>query len=152
MTQTITIYDIDNNIASEMQLHDSLIGNLLEKANLPEDGSVKEKEYDAPMIDILIQLIEDIQDRLENFDTYLDMNSTKFDEHAKEWWSAWNDMHEALHEELDKVDENGELSKREYCEVIYQIYYGSMEAGYDGSKMIAMSASLSLGEYKEVLL
>lgn len=149
MTQTITIYDIANNIASEMNPHDSLIGILLEKSNLPEDGSAKEKEYDAPMIDILLALIDDIQDRLENFDTYLDTNSTKFDDNAKEWWSAWNDMYETLHEELDKVDEpheNGELSKREYYEVIYQNYHGCMEAGYDGAKMIAMFASLSLGE------
>lgn len=149
MTQTITIYDIANNIASEMQPHDSLIGILLEKYNLPEDGSAKEKEYDAPMIDILLALIDDIEERLEEFDTKYRTMYEQFDENAKQWWSAWADMYEALHEELDKVDEpyeNGELSKREYCEVIYQNYHGCMEAGYDGAKIIVMFASLGLGE------
>lgn len=149
MTQTITIYDIANNIASEMQPHDSLIGILLEKANLPEDGSAKEKEYDAPMIDILIQLIGDIEERLEGFDTEYRTTYGQFDENAKQWWSAWFEMYEALHSELEELEwqyDDKKLSTREFYEAVYQNYHGCMEAGYDGAKMIAMFASLGLGE------
>lgn len=148
MTQTITINNIANNIASEMTPHDSLIGILLKNYNLPEDGSAKGDRYDKEMIEILRTLNDDIEERLEDFDTELRMNTRKFDENAEKWWSAWVDMYEALHEALDEAydeyDDN-KLTQREYLEVVYQNYHGCMEAGYDGAKMIAMFASI-LGE------
>lgn len=148
MTQTITINDIAQRIADEMNPHDALIGTLIKQYNLPEDGSAKEDKYDKEMIEILHRLINDIEERLEDFDTELRMTESNFDEQAKQWWSAWSDMYNALQEALDEADDeydNDDLTLREYLEVVYQNYHGCMEAGFDGAKMIAMFASI-LGE------
>lgn len=144
-TQTITIYDIANRIADEMNLHDSLIGILLEKYDLPDDGSAKEDKYNKEMIEVLHVLFNDIEERLEDFDTEVRMTEKGFDEHAKNWRSAWSDMYLALQEALEETDDkydNGDLTLREYLEVVYQNYHGCMEAGFDGAKMIAMFASI----------
>lgn len=148
MTQTITINDIAQRIANEMNPHDSLIGILLEKYDLPDDGSAKGDKYDKEMIEILYALIDDIEERFYDLEEFLDENFISFDENAKQWYSAWADMREALEEELDNSDiqlEQREFSKREYLEVVYQNYHGCMEAGFDGAKMITMFASI-LGE------
>lgn len=148
MTQTITINDIAQRIANEMNPHDSLIGILLEKYNLPEDGSAKGDKYDKEMIEILYALIDDIEERFYDLEEFLDENFISFDENIKQWYSVWVDMRETLEEELDNSDiqlEQRELSKREYLEVVYQNYHGCMKAGFDGAKMIAMFTSI-LGE------
>lgn len=48
---TITIETILDTITEQAKAHDDFIGLLVQKYNLPSDGTAKTDEYDEPMTD-----------------------------------------------------------------------------------------------------
>lgn len=56
----ITAQEVLDKMTQACNLHDDFIGEVNKKYDLPEDGTAKEAKYDAPMINLLSELSDDL--------------------------------------------------------------------------------------------
>ena len=146
---TITITNILDTLTEQANAHDDFIGLLMEKYDLPPREAKGEK-YDAPVIEILLKLSDDIEARFDHIEALYDEQYSDLNEDAKDWLKVCENMKEHLREEIKNVENKEEYANipfdrhanREFLEELYVNEHEAFVAMHQGAEIIAMFATL----------
>lgn len=142
----ITAQEVLDKMTQACNLHDDFIGEVNKKYDLPEDGTAKEAKYDAPMIDLLLELSGDLDVMFGSILVWIDVNEDNFDEGANIWakstlkaLSEIKDVEEELEEKEEYANAPAdEHACREFLEELYVNKHECMEAIHLGIKTVVM--------------
>lgn len=150
----ITAKEVLDKMTQACNVHDDFIGEVNKKYNLPQDGTAKEDKYDAPMIDLLLELSDDLDEMFDSILEWIDVNEGNFDNDANIWANStlkvlaeMKDIEEELQEkeEYENVPWDDHAT-REFLEELYVNQHECMEAIHLGIKTVVMFNVILGGE------
>lgn len=136
----ITAQEALDKMTQACNLHDDFVGEVNKKYSLPEDGTAKEAKYDAPMIDLLLELSDDLDEMFDAILEWIDINEDDFDEVANIWAKSTlkvlSEMEDVKEEYAILPDD--EHACREFLEELYVNQHECMEAIHLCIKTVVM--------------
>lgn len=150
----ITAQEVLDKMTQACNLHDNFIVEVNKKYDLPEDGTGKEAKYDAPMIDLLLELSGDLEVMFASIFEWIVVNEDNFDEDANIWakstLKALSEIKD-IEEELEEKEEYANVPAdehpcREFLEELYVNQHECMEAIHLGIRTLVMFNVISGGK------
>lgn len=150
----ITAQEVLDKMTQACNLHDDFIGEVNKKYDLPEDGTAKEAKYDAPVIDLLLELADDLDEMFDAILEWIDINEDNFDEDANIWakstlkvLSEIKDIEEELQEKEEYANAPAdEHAWRDFLEELYVNQHECMKAIHLGIRTLVMFNVISGGK------
>lgn len=150
----ITAKEALDKMTQACNVHDDFIGEVNKKYDLPQDGTAKEDKYDAPMIDLLLELSDDLDEMFDSILEWIDVNEGNFDDDANIWANSTLkvlDEMKDIEKELQEKEEYENVpwddrATREFLEELYVNQHECMEAIHLGIKTVVMFNVILGGE------